>query len=220
MLEATPDYLEHLAGSLQSDQQSINELLCTLNDNVRHIRDIIHAQQQHTEPSLKICPLQIQDLIEEAVSCCRARLEADAVKISVSGQVQVEIRCDRSLMLQTMINLIGNARNALRSIDCSTRHLLIDVRSGPERIEIDFQDNGCGISPEILDHIFDSRFTTRESGTGLGLHFCAVTLKRLGGSIRAASKGLNQGSVFTIEVPRSIDLLVHSTQIAASGKTS
>ncbi|MDG2222950.1 MAG: ATP-binding protein [Rubripirellula sp.] len=220
MLEATPDYLEHLAGSLQSDQQSINELLCTLNDNVRHIRDIIHAQQQHTEPSLEICSIPVQDLIEEAVACCRARLEADAVEISISGQLQVEIRSDRSLMLQTMINLIGNARNALRSIDSSRRQLQIDVRSEGDRIEIDFQDNGCGINPEILDRIFDSKFTTRDTGTGLGLHFCAVTLKNLGGSIRASSGGLNQGSVFTIEVPTSLDNLVHSPQTIASGKTS
>ena len=142
MLEATPDYLEHLAGSLQSDQQSISELLCTLNDNVRHIRDIIRAQQQQTEPSFEICSIQIRELIEEAVACCRARLEADAVEISIGGQLQVEIRSDRSLMLQTMINLIGNARNALRAVDSSKRRLAIYVREESERIEIDFQDNG------------------------------------------------------------------------------
>lgn len=219
MLDATPDYLEHLAGSLQSDQQSISDLLCTLNDNVRHIRDIIRGQQQ-TEPSLEICSIQIRELIEEAVACCRARLEADAVEISIGGQLQVEIRSDRSLMLQTMINLIGNARNALRAVDSSKRLLAIYVRQESERIEIDFQDNGCGITPEILDRIFDSRFTTRETGTGLGLHFCAVTLESLGGSIRAASAGFNQGSIFTIEIPTSIVNLVHSPQPTALGMTS
>ncbi|MCP4885597.1 MAG: HAMP domain-containing protein [Planctomycetaceae bacterium] len=220
MLEATPDYLEHLAGSLQSDQQSISELLCTLNDNVRHIRDIIRAQQQQIEPSLELCSIQIRELIEEAVACCRARLEADAVEISIGGQLQVEIRSDRSLMLQTMINLIGNARNALRAVDSSKRLLAIYVRQEPERIEIEFQDNGCGMTPEILDRIFDSRFTTRETGTGLGLHFCAVTLERLGGSIRAASDGFNQGSVFTIKIPTLIDNLNHSPQTTALGMTS
>jgi signal transduction histidine kinase len=204
---------------LQSDKQSISELLCTLNDNVRHIRDIIRAQQQ-TEPSLEICSIQIRELIEEAVACCRARLEADAVEISIGGQLQVQIRSDRSLMLQTMINLIGNARNALRAVDSSKRLLSIYVRQESERIEIDFQDNGSGITPEILDRIFDARFTTRETGKGLGLHFCAVTLESLGGSIRAASDGFNQGSVFTIEIPTSIDNLVHSPQTTALGMTS
>ncbi|MEE2934927.1 MAG: HAMP domain-containing sensor histidine kinase [Planctomycetota bacterium] len=219
MLEATPDYLEHLAGSLQSDQQSISELLCTLNENVRHIREIIRVQQQ-TDPSLKICSIQIRELIEDAVACCCARLEADAVGVSIGGQLEIEVRSDRSLMLQTMINLISNARHALRAVDSTKRLLAIYVRQESKRIEIDFQDNGCGIKPEILDRIFNSRFTTRETGTGLGLHFCAVTLERLGGSIRAASDGFNQGSVFTIEIPTSIFNPVHSPQTTTLGTTS
>ncbi|MEM1067973.1 MAG: HAMP domain-containing sensor histidine kinase [Planctomycetota bacterium] len=204
MLAATPDYLDGLAGSLQSDQRSIHDLLNTLSDNVRHIHDIIRAQREHTEQSLEICCIPLQEVIEEAISCCRARLEEDSIKVTLKGRAQVEIDCDRSLMLQTMINLIGNARHAMRIVDQPARELVIQVQIDTKRVSIAFRDNGCGMKPETIQRVFDAHFTTRESGTGLGLHFCAITLKRLGGSIAAASDGLGKGSVFTIEVPRTL----------------
>lgn len=203
MLEATPDYLEGLAGSLHSDQESLNELLSTLNDNVRHIHDVIRAQRQHTEQSLDLTSVPLHEIIDEAIACCRARLEADSVEVVVDGPTDTRIDCDRSLMLQTMINLIGNARNAVRSNECDTRRLEIHVCGESDSVAIEFRDNGCGMTRETIDRAFDAHFTTREGGTGLGLHFCAITLKRFGGSIRAASDGIGQGSAFTIEFPHS-----------------
>jgi len=220
MLEATPDYLEGLAGSLHSDQQSINELLATLNDNVRHIHDVIRAQGRHTEQKLNLTSVPLAEVIGEAIACCRARLDEDAVEVSVTGQDDMMIRCDRSLMLQTMINLIGNSRHAVRGMDTSDRRLAIDVQSKPHTVQIEFRDNGCGMSPDTIDRVFDAHFTTRESGTGLGLHFCAITLKRLGGSIRAASEGINQGSAFTLEIPRLPTSERESEHTTAVGSSS
>ena len=57
------------------------------------------------------------------------------------------------------------------------------------------------MTEETIHRVFDAHFTTRESGTGLGLHFCAITLKRLGGSIHASSEGPGLGSTFVIELP-------------------
>jgi signal transduction histidine kinase len=220
MLEATPDYLEGLAGSLLSDQQSISELLSTLNDNVRHIHDVIRAQRQHADQSLELRPVALHDVIQEAISCCRARLEEDSVQVTVSGQLQVEIACDRSLMLQTMINLIGNARYAMRSLDSTSRHLQIRASADSRTAQIEFQDNGCGMTPETLARVFDAHFTTREGGTGLGLHFCAITLKRIGGTIEAASEGHGKGSVFTIRAPRPLRNLERSRRTVTTGNSS
>lgn len=219
MLKATPDYLEGLAGSLQSDQQSINELLDTLSDNVRHIHDVISAQREHTDQSLEISAIRLGDLINESIACSMARLDEDSVRVTVEGQVDVEIDCDRSLLLQTMINLIGNAHHAMRQIDPNIRDLNIAVRTNQRSVQIDFRDNGCGMTTSTLERVFDAHFTTREGGTGLGLHFCAITLKRLGGSIHADSEGLGKGSVFSIEVPRSPIDLDPARSATASGTT-
>ncbi|MGI9471491.1 MAG: ATP-binding protein [Rubripirellula sp.] len=203
LLAATPDYLEGLAGSLKCEQDSIGELLETLHDNIRHIHDVIRDQQRHADQTIKPKQIQLSEVIDEAIACCSARLEEDDVRVRITGDVDADVHADRSLLLQTMINIIGNARNAMReSAGVETRRLLIDVTEGERSTSIQFRDNGCGMTQSTLRKIFDAHFTTRESGTGLGLHFCALTLKRLGGSITAESEGIGKGSTFVVEVPR------------------
>ncbi len=222
LLAATPDYLEGLAGSLKSDQESISELLATLHDNICHIHDVIRDQQRHTNHEIKPARVQLQTVIQEAIACCRAKLEQDSVSVHVAGQLAVEISSDRSLLLQTMINIIGNAHHAMRENSSETRTLNIDVEQHEHAVRITFRDNGCGMTEDTIQRVFDAHFTTRESGTGLGLHFCANTLKRLGGSIRATSEGVQLGSAFEIELPRQSATppqtpSTHITSIATAG---
>ena len=122
-----PDYLAGLANSLTTEQQLIGELLATLHDNIRHIHDVIRDQQQHASKSVQLMKVQLDDLIEDAIGCCRARLEQDSVAVTVTGERRLELRSDRSLLLQTLINVIGNARHAMA--DVSARRLLIDVQT-------------------------------------------------------------------------------------------
>jgi signal transduction histidine kinase len=201
LLAATPDYLEGLAGSLKSDREEIRVLLSTLHDNVRHIHDVIRAQQQHADVTVKPSAFKLKDVIDEAIACCQARLQQDSVEVTVAGRLSLELESDRSLLLQTIINIIGNARQAMRDSDAAGRLLEIDVERTDAMARIRFRDNGCGMSPETLGRLFEAHFTTRDGGSGLGLHFCAITLKRLGGSIHAASPGLGAGAEFTIELP-------------------
>jgi signal transduction histidine kinase len=79
--------------------------------------------------------------------------------------------------------------------------LSIEVTPQKENVLILFRDTGCGMTDDTMQRVFDAHFTTRESGTGLGLHFCALTLKRLGGSISAFSDGPERGATFVVELP-------------------
>jgi signal transduction histidine kinase len=58
------------------------------------------------------------------------------------------------------------------------------------------------MSPETLKRVFEAHFTTRDNGSGLGLHFCAIAMERQGGSIKAESEGEGKGSTFVLELPR------------------
>ena len=201
LIAATPDYLEGLAGSLRSDQETLGQLLETLHDNIRHIHDVIRDQQRHTDHAVIASSVDLKTLLEEAIGCCQARLDQDRVCVELTGPLSITVQSNRSLLLQTLINIIGNARLAMRENNTQPRTLRIDVAVLPESLRIRFRDSGCGMTEETIHRVFDAHFTTRESGTGLGLHFCAITLKRLGGSIRAFSEGLGLGSTFVVELP-------------------
>ena len=202
LLEATPDYLEGLASTLQSDQESIHTLLETLHDNIRHIHDVIRDQQRHTNAAIRPTRICLKNIVEEAITYCRARLDDDLVSVQISGCYSAHVRSDRSLLLQSMINIIGNAHHAMRDSEGRDRVLTIETDESEEGIQIQFRDNGCGMNPQTVSRVFEAHFTTRDSGTGLGLHFCAITLKRLGGTIQAFSDGPDLGATFVIELPR------------------
>jgi signal transduction histidine kinase len=202
LLAATPDYLEGLAGSLKSDQQSMKQLLAKLHDNVRHIHDVIRDQQKHADPNIKPSAIRIQEIVAEAIAFCEASLEGDQVSVETAGLSSATVLSDRSLLLQTMINIINNAGHAMRGNEDRPRVLRIEARYRGGTVLVSFRDNGCGMASDTLQRVFDAHFTMRQSGTGLGLHFCALTLKRLGGSIRACSDGPGKGANFILELPR------------------
>ncbi|ADH85418.1 two-component system sensor histidine kinase NtrB [Desulfurivibrio alkaliphilus] len=109
-------------------------------------------------------------------------------------------------------NLVLNARDAMGdngelTISCRNLELPADTRLPlpPGRyVRIVFQDNGCGMEPEVLSRIFDPYFSTKEKssrkGTGLGLAICYSVINQHGGHIEVDSvKG--QGTVFTLYLP-------------------
>ena len=79
-----------------------------------------------------------------------------------------------------------------------------------------FTDNGCGMSPDVLENIFEPFFTKRRDGkgTGLGLSITHRIINQHHGEIMAFSPGENQGSTFTVRLP------IHPTEIDEDGRPS
>ena len=110
---------------------------------------------------------------------------------------------------QVFENLFLNAKQALGP---SGGRLTIRLRNvpfpGPQDrglepnsyLEVAVEDNGPGMSPEVLSRVFDPFFTTKASGTGLGLSICYSVVKKHGGTVEAESN-LGQGSVFRVFLP-------------------
>src|SRR5204862_305129 len=98
-----------------------------------------------------------------------------------------------------VLNLVVNA---LDSMD-EGGTLTIALRQHDALAELVFTDTGCGMSPDILENIFEPFFTRSRTGkgTGLGLSISHRVISQHGGEIEAASPGLNQGSTFTVRFP-------------------
>ena len=200
-----PEYLQGLAAELGANQSELSELLETLSDNVSHIHDVVRDQRRHASNKKEKAVIKVADLLDDAISCCQAQLDQDGVQISVIADPDVCVESDRSLLLQVVINIIGNAGHA---VEGSERRDVRVVQSETEKtVQISVEDSGCGMTAETLDRIFEAHYTTRKTGTGLGLHFCANTMNRLGGQIRAASAGTGHGSTFVLEIPKTKEQL-------------
>lgn len=107
------------------------------------------------------------------------------------------LRIDRTQIEQVLINLIKNAKEA-----CSKReHPQIEVKVLPAlswQCLITVRDNGEGILPDVLDKIFVPFFSTKPSGSGIGLSLCKQVMNRHGGNITVQST-IGQGSCFTLQ---------------------
>jgi signal transduction histidine kinase len=100
---------------------------------------------------------------------------------------------------QVVLNLLVNA---LDSIEESGRVTVAARRSGGECV-LTFTDDGCGMTEEVLEHLFEPFFTRRKAGqgTGLGLSIVHRIVADHGGRIEATSAGPGQGSSFRVTLP-------------------
>jgi two-component system, NtrC family, sensor kinase len=98
---------------------------------------------------------------------------------------------------QLLLNLIGNARDALSP----GGRLLIRAAAAGEQIELRVEDNGCGIPPENLPRIEEPFFTTKPSGNGLGLSICRSIVSNLRGRLRIDSQ-VGRGTTVMVYLPR------------------
>lgn len=130
----------------------------------------------------------------------RIRAEGVSVVNHCAGD-SVTAWCNRNRLEQVLINLIGNAIDAMR--EASTKQLRISVRRGSdERVCIDVADSGEGLAPEVLDGLFTPFFTTKAAGSGLGL---GLVISRgiaqdYGGDLTAENRP-EGGARFTLWLP-------------------
>jgi signal transduction histidine kinase len=145
----------------------------------------------------------------------------DTVNFILSGS---EIKCkfdfnknlwkakiDQDQISQVIQNIVLNAKEAMQNrgyIEIKVDNVSANINDNLKTknyLKIDIIDNGNGIPEEIINSIFDPYFTTKETGSGLGLSICYSIIKQHGGEITVKSK-IGQGSVFSIYLPAITDI--------------
>jgi len=107
------------------------------------------------------------------------------------------VSADASQLEHLFVNLCLNGIQAMT--DCGGTLRLIARQAG-QWLEIKVEDTGSGIAPEVIPNLFDPFFTTRATGTGLGLFSCKRIIEEHGGRITVAA-GPGQGACFTVLLP-------------------
>lgn len=129
-------------------------------------------------------------LLEEQMSETGIVLECEVVPESLS------VMADKSLMEQILLNLLNNASDAVSGVEGAKIELRASLL-GQGKVIIQVKDNGCGISKSFLDDIFTPFFTTKETGTGVGLSL-SRQLARLNNANLSAQSDEGKGSCFQL----------------------
>ncbi len=109
---------------------------------------------------------------------------------------------DRVQLQQVVLNLVMNAIEAMSVVDERARALAISTRNiDPDQVQVTVQDSGTGIDPQIIDRIFDSFYTTKPGGMGMGLSISRSIVQAHGGRIWATAND-GQGTIVHFTIPK------------------
>jgi ligand-binding sensor domain-containing protein/signal transduction histidine kinase len=196
-----PAYLAQLSEHLLADQTMTVKELDSLRGNIEHIKHIVNMQQSYTKVSGLVETLQAADLVEDALKVDSSSFAHDDIQVIKEFQNVPPVTVEKHKVLQILVNLVRNAKQACDQLDPSEKRLTFRVTNGNDRVRIAVTDNGIGIPPENLTRIFGHGFTTKKDGHGFGLHSGALAAKEMGGSLNVISDGSGQGATFTLELP-------------------
>jgi signal transduction histidine kinase len=203
-----PSYLTTVSKRLSEENAQVLEELGSVNRHVDHIKTIVAMQQSYARPAGVIEPVPLSGLIDDALHMGESSFVRHGIEIIKDYASDITLVTDRHKLLQIMINLISNARHALKdhreradSVLPGPQLLTVQIRTTPETTTIAVSDNGIGIPAENLEKIFRHGFTTKKGGHGFGLHSSANTARELGGAIQVESPGPGRGATFTLELP-------------------
>lgn len=191
-----------VSGAKRLNKQSIVKSLNDINRFADRMAEIITHMREFSRGSdnrMKAC--DINKIILSSLILIKAQLKgSDIILEEDLAETLPPVLADSTRIEQVLINLIGNAKDALE--DKENGVICVHTFSRELCVYIEITDNGCGISPQKIDSIFEPFFTTKEpgKGTGLGLFISYGIIQEHHGNLSVSSKE-NLFTTFTITLP-------------------
>jgi len=198
-----PQFFNQMNEVLAAEKEKLKEEVSNLTKSHEHIRQIIALQQQYAGMPGYRESVYAKELVQDAVQLFGTSFARHHIKFSIKQSRKLSrIKVEKHKVLQILINLLKNARDAVRDTDREQREITVFIDQNDKKdLIIKVTDNGMGIDEEHLKKVFVYGFTTKRDGHGYGLHGCANSAREMGGSLTASSKGVNQGATFTLNLP-------------------
>jgi PAS domain S-box-containing protein len=186
----------------ESNESRVKQLTM-LHQQARRATEIVQNLMYFSRPpAAGKTPVNLSELVDRTLHLHAYSLRKSNITVDfLTEEGLPQIIADPHQLMQVFLNLMLNAEQAIREArDKGT--LRIRLRKTDGHIQVTFEDDGPGISPEILPNIFDPFYTTKRPGrgTGLGLSICKAVLKEHAGNIEAASAP-GGGALFTVSLP-------------------
>jgi signal transduction histidine kinase len=188
---------------VEPDIEKVRLLTKRIAADARRAHEIVErildmTRQQAPEQNL----LSIDDVINESLSLLQHELQENRIIVSLDLERGLpQIVGNRTQLQQVIINLTINAIEAIAELDAADRRISIrTVLSDPETARCSIEDSGPGIDPEQLARIFDTFFSTKDTGIGLGLAICRSIIEAHGGGIRASNNTASGGACLSFDL--------------------
>ncbi len=201
-----PEYIMALGDSMQENYNISCAEIANINEKIQHIRDIVMAQQSLSRVNGIFEKVNLKDVMKTTIMMLGSQLSEKNIELQEEYSDVPEIYVDRAKLVQILVNIVQNAKDAILEdvTQKSKKFIKVIIKlsdNEPDKIILRVEDNGIGISAENIKKLFGYGFSTKSNGHGIGLHSSVLTANEIGGKISVTSDGIGQGAQFTLELP-------------------
>jgi two-component system sensor histidine kinase TtrS len=150
---------------------------------IRRIRGFVRRREVCRES------LDLNDVVRETLALFEGAAALRGISLRVNlGQQLPKVSADLLEMEQVLLNLLQNAMDAMPDAEQRSLGIEVSTCSSNGAVEVAVRDHGTGLTPEVQAHLFDTFFTTKPQGLGLGLSICRTIVESHGGRLWAENE--------------------------------
>jgi signal transduction histidine kinase len=194
-------HVEVARSKLSRGEMDVTEQMEIISREILRLDRVVRTFLDFTRPvELQLDNVPLQDLVREIVELARPQTDAANIRVSVQQEADgVEVRVDRDLLKQAVLNVVVNAMQAMPE----GGELRFESSASKDNAELRISDTGPGIPPELRDKIFRLYFSTKSEGSGIGLAMTFRIVQIHDGTIDFTSEP-GKGTTFLICLPIAV----------------
>ena len=209
-------HVQLLKSDLDRDPHDAESRIRTISAQIERIERIVRRMLDKTRFETELAPLDLNSMLRKLCDAMAPALDKRNIRLVETFADNLPLMAASSDRLQQLfLNLINNSLDAMPDGGEIQLHTLSDGKPGKaQRIAVDFIDTGMGMTPEVMSHIFDPLYTTKDRGhgTGLGLVIVSQIVSEHGGRVEVESE-LGKGTRFRLTfaaIPNDVPAVVEN----------
>jgi len=201
--KAVVDMLNGIAQTQKSNREEISKSITEQLNIITHIQEILNIQRQYVsgEEAVELGSVNLRSIINDCMAMLFASFDKRGIAVSLNiPQDLPMLKGDRTKLMQVVLNLLKNSLEAIE-VTAPEKRISIQVYSKAHLLVLQLQDSGSGFDQSVASQLFKRGFTTKNSGTGIGLYNCKAIIESHGGTIEITSEGPGKGAFTVISLP-------------------
>jgi len=191
MLKSDPPNVD---GARETAQRAIR-------DSNRASEVITRLRTLFSKKQINVEPLDLNEAAREVIALLSGELQRNSVSLKQEFSDPLPIvHCDRVQIQQVILNLLRNASDAMSGIDDRPRQIVLRTELEGEHVRFVVQDSGVGLTPEVAEKMFESFYTTKSDGMGVGLSVSRSIVEANRGRLWATANH-GPGATFAFSIP-------------------
>ncbi len=196
---------ELILSSGDPDTAELQQIFADMRHDALRAHEVVRRLRALLEKrAVEKTPLDTGATFDETLSLLAPEARRRGIAIERDFTAAAPVVGDRIQLQQVLLNLALNAMDAMHDTPPAQRVLTVTTRAADGGIELRVADRGHGLSGEAPGRLFESFFTTKPHGVGLGLSIVRTVVQAHGGRVRASARE-GGGAVFTVWLPRAVE---------------